>query len=210
MDNTKQITGKVAAIIDDTTLVLSVGSDRGVFEGQLFAIVSTHDQVFDPDTGESLGEWESVKGRVIVTHVQQRMATAQSPLVEESGDSRGTLSEMMVRHSFGLYGEREKRTSLDVRTGSAAGRPRTPPIEIGDMARSISLEAVVKSAQTQSTETVPDLPSKTYASSPAASDDLVKDDSGSDGSGSDGFGHDDSGHDGSGLDGSGDVASASA
>jgi len=174
MENPQQITGKVAAIIDDTTLVLSVGSDHGVQEGQLFAIVSAHDEVLDPDTGESLGQWESVKGRVVVTHVQARMATARSPLIVVSDDSRGTLSEMMVRHSFGLYGERDReRAPMEVRGASVAGRPRTQPIAIGDTARSVSLERVVEQlvgsgVGPSSAKVVADRPSKAYASVPPA------------------------------------------
>ena len=141
MDNPDTITGKVAAIIDDTTLVLSVGSENGVREGQLFAIVTSHDEVQDPDTGASLGRWESVKGRVVVTHVQEAMATARSPLREDSTHSSGTLSAMMVRHSFGLFGEREQdRERLDVRASTVSGRPRSQPIVVGDRVRSIRLD----------------------------------------------------------------------
>jgi hypothetical protein len=174
MENPQQITGRVAAIIDDTTLVLSVGSDNGVCEGQWFAIVSAHDEVFDPDTGDSLGQWESVKGRVVVTHVQAHMATVRSPLAVASHDNRGTLSEMMVRHSFGLYGDRDReREPMDVRGVSVAGRPRTQPIAVGDTARSVSLEGVVEKlvesgAGLSHAKAVADRPSTAYASTPSA------------------------------------------
>src|SRR3990172_4948544 len=114
------INGRVAAVVDDTTLILNVGARDGVHEGMLFAVVAEHQEVCDPDTGESLGRWESVKGRVVVTHVQPRMATARSPLTDVSPGATGTLSEMMVRHSFGLYGNHEQdRARLDVRAGTA-------------------------------------------------------------------------------------------
>ena len=75
----------------------------------LFAIVSEHQEVSDPDSGQSLGRWESVKVRVIVTHVQERMCTVRSPLAEDDkAQATGTLSAMMVRHAFGIYGSRKE------------------------------------------------------------------------------------------------------
>ena len=64
------IEGKVAAIIDDTTLVLNVGSEQGVQEGMAFAIFALHGEIADPDSGQPLGRWEAVKARVVATHVQ--------------------------------------------------------------------------------------------------------------------------------------------
>lgn len=171
---TELICGKVAAIVDDTTVVLNVGSRHGVHEGMLFAIVAQHQEIRDPETGESLGRWESVKGRVVVTHVQERMCTARAPLLDaEAGGATGTLSAMMVRHSFGLYGNRqEEREHLDVRLGSAAGRPRPQPIQVGDAARVIAHgrldpgndETEAPGAKSAGGDLgAPDLPSQSYA-----------------------------------------------
>jgi hypothetical protein len=169
METADTIAGKVAAIIDDTTLVLNVGDRDGVREGQWFAIVSAHGEVCDPDTGESLGRWESVKGRVVVTHVQERMATARSPQFEDPEHSTGTLSTMMVRHSFGMYGERERdRQRLQVGASSVTGRPATQPIEVGDTVRSVALEGLSAEAKgTEPPDAAPDLPSQSYAASSA-------------------------------------------
>ena len=167
------IVGKVAAVVDDTTLVLNVGSVHGVREGMLFAIVSEHQEIEDPDTGESLGNWEAVKARVIVSHVQEKMCTVRSLLAEET-DTSGTLSAMMVRHSFGLYGQRsDERHTLSVRSGSVAGKSPVKPIDVGDGARSITLDemasAVESSDQEDDPAQTPDLPSSTYATTPHSS-----------------------------------------
>ena len=162
------ITGKVAAIVDDTTLVLNVGARDGVHEGMLFAVVAEHDDIRDPDSGESLGRWESVKGRVAVTHVQERMATARSPLAEGAPAATATLSAMMVRHSFGLYGSHgSEREGLAVRSSDLSGRPQAQPISVGDTARAISLEGIAEMEAAPS-KVVPDLPSETYESTGAA------------------------------------------
>ena len=72
---TDTIVAKVAAVMDDTTLVLNAGSHMGVKEGMLFDVVAEHQEITDPDTGESLGRWEVAKARVVVTHVQENMST---------------------------------------------------------------------------------------------------------------------------------------
>lgn len=172
---TDSIVAKVAAVMDDTTLVLNAGSQQGVSEGMLFDIVAQHQEIADPDTGESLGQWEVAKARVVVTHVQEKMSTVRTPLAEEI-EASSTLSTLMVRHSFGLYGERRgERTSLDVRANSMSGRPAAKPIEVGDPARSVTLmertEIPEPAAGQPGARGAEDLPSTTYDSYLTESDD---------------------------------------
>ena len=133
------IEGKVAAIIDDTTLVLNVGSDQGVQEGMAFAIFALHGEIEDPDSGQSLGRWEAVKARVIATHVQERLCTVRAPVIGEApvvGDTR-PLSAMMVEHSVARATGQEQWQRLEVRGGDVRGRPQNQPIAVGDGARSL-------------------------------------------------------------------------
>lgn len=171
---TGSLVGKVAAVVDDTTLVLNVGGDQGVREGMVFAIAAQYQEISDPDTGESLGNWEVEKARVVVSHVQERMCTVRSPLTRDA-DPTGTLSAMMVRHSFGLYGHHgEDRQSLEVIPTGMGGRPRSQPVQVGDVARSV----VVAEPRTPASEppqagvadnpTAPDLPSSTYEATEGA------------------------------------------
>ncbi|HIC68503.1 MAG TPA: hypothetical protein EYO90_03115 [Candidatus Latescibacteria bacterium] len=171
------VVGKVAAVVDGTTLVLNVGGEQGVTEGMVFAIAAQYQEISDPDTDESLGNWEVEKARVVVSHVQERMCTVRSPLTPAAAPI-GTLSTMMVRHSFGLYGNHgEDRQSLEVRTSGLAGRPRSQPIQVGDVARSIAVAepptAVAETPQPgvadNNSPAAPDLPSSTYEATQAAS-----------------------------------------
>ena len=137
------IEGKVAAIIDDTTLVLNVGSEQGVQEGMAFAIFALHGEIEDPDSGESLGRWEVVKARVLATHVQARLCTVRSPVVGEVpvvGDTR-PLSTMMVEHSVARASGQEQWQRLEVRGTDIRGRPQNQPIAVGDGARSLAAAA---------------------------------------------------------------------
>lgn len=159
---TATVTGKIAAVIDATTLVLNVGAQQGVREGMLFAVVAAQGEIVDPDSGASLGPWEVVKARVVITHVQQGLSTARPPVLSETPAS-ATLSEMMVRHSFGLYGERSERgerPALDVVRGTVSGRPRVEPITVGDVVRSIALDQLA--APTALIPDTGDLPSQAY------------------------------------------------
>ena len=131
------IEGKVAAIIDDTTLVLNVGSEQGVQEGMAFAIFASHGEIEDPDSGQSLGRWEAVKARVVATHVQERLCTVRAPVVGEApvvGDTR-PLSAMMVEHSVARAPGQEQWQRLEVRGTDVRGRPQNQPIAVGDGAR---------------------------------------------------------------------------
>ena len=133
------IEGKVAAIIDDTTLVLNVGSEQGVQEGMAFAIFALHGEIEDPDSGQSLGRWEAVKARVVATHVQPRLCTVRAPVVGEVpvvGDTR-PLSAMMVEHSVARAPGQEQWQRLEVRGTDVRGRPQNQPIAVGDGARSL-------------------------------------------------------------------------
>jgi len=137
------IEGKVAAIIDDTALVLNVGYQHGVREGMVFVIFAEHEDIKDPDTGESLGKWEMLKARVVVTHVQQRMCTVRAPAAAEepATDSTRPLSVRMVEHSLGHYGQRaEEWQRLQVRSADIGGRPQSQPIAVGDRGRSVLAE----------------------------------------------------------------------
>ena len=66
----KQI--KIVHVSDDNCDVsLNVGSINGVQEGDKFLVYSLSDhEIVDPDTGESLGYLEFVKGTGEVVHVQ--------------------------------------------------------------------------------------------------------------------------------------------
>lgn len=66
---------KVVSIIDEYNLVINSGKSNGVYENQEFLIYGVGEEIIDPDTGESLGNLEVVKGKAKVIHVQDSMAT---------------------------------------------------------------------------------------------------------------------------------------
>lgn len=75
--------GRIAQIIDSHRIVINRGHEHGVRVGQRFLILAIGDEIFDPETKESLGQVEIVKGRGEVTHTQEKMSTLQTTETHE-------------------------------------------------------------------------------------------------------------------------------
>jgi hypothetical protein len=124
---------KVAVVRDPYTLVLNVGSSDGVAVGQRYLIYAVGPEVMDPDTGESLGKLEVVRGTGKVTHLQERLATIASDM---KGAPGRTIRKQGQGGSFSpiaaaLYGQREVEEILP-----PEAEPFDEP-ERGDLARPV-------------------------------------------------------------------------
>lgn len=87
---------KIVRVIDEYTVVINRGKRDGIQAGQRFLVYSVDmDELSDPDTGESLGYLELVRGRGEVTHVQDAISTIRStrrgPNVQRHVKRQGTL-----------------------------------------------------------------------------------------------------------------------
>lgn len=73
------LTGQVALIEDDYTLVINRGAEAGVVPGMVFAVHSESDQVItDPESGRELGRLTREKLRVRVFDVQPLFSRAHT------------------------------------------------------------------------------------------------------------------------------------
>lgn len=77
---------KVVKVVDKFTVVINAGSDNGIKNGQTFLIVGVGEVIQDPDTGESLGALEILRGKARVVHVQERLSTLVSAELEKKPD----------------------------------------------------------------------------------------------------------------------------
>lgn len=76
-------TAKVVAYEDHTyepssgynQVIINKGGNDGIKKGQRFIVYSVGKELFDPDTNESLGNLEIVKGTGVATHVQEKITT---------------------------------------------------------------------------------------------------------------------------------------
>lgn len=73
-----QTIGKIAAILDRTTVVINRGSRDGVSQKDMFWIYSELGPFVDPDTNEDLGTTKKVWGKVVVTSVEERFCVAKT------------------------------------------------------------------------------------------------------------------------------------
>lgn len=141
------VEGKVAKILDEQSVILNVGTAHGVAQGMVFCIFAPVEEVKDPETGQSLGAWEAVKGYVQAAHPQERLTVcrAWAPRRPESADpkERGThvLSAEMVEVSM-LRGGAQPKARLNVERSQLSGIPEVGPIRVGDRARAVKEEDV--------------------------------------------------------------------
>jgi len=68
----------VAQILSDSVLVLDVGFDKDVKPGMQFEIWEPGEEIIHPETKESLGNLEIIKGKVEVFNVMAKMCMAKS------------------------------------------------------------------------------------------------------------------------------------
>ena len=101
------VEGKVAKILGKGEIVLNRGRSHGVRQGMLFEIFPEGEEVWDPDTGETLGTVEDVKAKAEVTEVKEKLAIARifeadSPFGAAGfGELQGNLQRMFQQ----MFGE---------------------------------------------------------------------------------------------------------
>jgi hypothetical protein len=70
--------GRVVYVLSPTEVVVNLGSGDGIESYTSFLIYAVGDEMKDPDTGESLGRLEIVRGRGAARHVQEKITTVVS------------------------------------------------------------------------------------------------------------------------------------
>jgi hypothetical protein len=76
--STRPFPAKVAAVQSPFTVVINRGSKDKLRLGQRFIVYGLGPEIRDPDTGQSLGVLEVVRGTGVVTHLQDMMATVEA------------------------------------------------------------------------------------------------------------------------------------
>lgn len=119
------VEGKVAKILGNE-IVINRGRREGVRQGMLFEVFAPEgEEVWDPDTGETLGTVEDIKAQAEVTEVKDRLAVArlqdsQSPF---GAVNMGEMQENLQRIFGQMFGD-------DVRVqGFGTGSGNDPDLE---------------------------------------------------------------------------------
>jgi len=124
------IKGKVAEIVDEYTVVINRGNKHGVEEDMRFVIYEPGEEIKDPDTDESLGEFEYVKAKVEVVNVQEKFSTAKT---------YETHTMPAIPALALLARDRTMREELPLDEETRAGLPKRSEISVksGDLVRQI-------------------------------------------------------------------------
>lgn len=69
---------KVIKVIDNYTVVINVGTNDKITDSYEFLLYELGEELFDPDTNESLGQLEVVKGTAMPIHIQDKITTIKS------------------------------------------------------------------------------------------------------------------------------------
>ncbi|CAN5704141.1 hypothetical protein BH24ACT22_BH24ACT22_00340 [soil metagenome] len=145
------VEGKVAKILGNNEIVVNRGRAQGVRPGMLLEIFSAEgEEVWDPDTGETLGTVEDVKARAEITEVKDRLAIArlqgsESPLgAANIGDMQENLQRMFGQmfgddvkiQGFGMSPGQDDQDDLE----SMVGGPLQDlsQVQVGDAVREIN------------------------------------------------------------------------
>jgi hypothetical protein len=103
------VEGKVAKILGNSEIVINRGSAQGVRPGMLFEVFAPEgEEVWDPDTGETLGTVEDVKAKAEVTEVKERLAVARIQHTQETPFGAVDIGEMQenLQRMFGqMFGD---------------------------------------------------------------------------------------------------------
>lgn len=89
--------GLVVRKVDEYQLVINRGYSDGVEQGDLFMVYYVEpEELIDPETNESLGKLEVVRGTGKAVHVQEKITTIKSNMMEN-------ISGKTIRRSTGPF-----------------------------------------------------------------------------------------------------------
>lgn len=126
------IQAKVARILSPTRIILSAGSEQGVREGMVFVIYQLGDPIIDPETHESLGQLELIKGRVKVYHVQDKLCHAST----FSRTETRVIDPLEILQALGPR-KVEETVFEQLKVDSALAVQTDLTVRVGDKARSL-------------------------------------------------------------------------
>ncbi len=141
------VEGKVAKILG-SEIVINRGRREGVRRGMLFEVFAPEgEEVWDPDTGETLGTVEDVKAQAEVTEVKDRLAVArlQNTASPFGAVNIGEMQENLQRIFGQMFGDDVRIQGFGTGSGSdpdlesMLGGPLADlsKVQVGDAVREI-------------------------------------------------------------------------
>jgi hypothetical protein len=144
------VEGKIAKVLGNNEVVVNRGREHGVRHGMVFEIFTPGgDEVWDPDTGETLGTVEDVKSKAEITEVKEKLSVARlqggdNPFgAMNMGDMQENLQRMFGQmfgdnvqvQGFGTSGGQDDNDDLENMFGGPL--EDLSQVQVGDAAREI-------------------------------------------------------------------------
>lgn len=117
-------TYKVIKIINEYKLVINAGKNRFIKQGDTLEIFVPGEEIFDPETKESLGSLDFIKAYLVVKDVFDKMCVCENKIINSS------LPALSITEIFNQPA-RLNVDSLDI-SGGLSGDSK---IKIGDLVR---------------------------------------------------------------------------
>jgi hypothetical protein len=123
------MTNKIVKIVDEYTIVVSYGYNQGAMTGEILEIFEKGEEIFDPETNESLGTLDFIKGRVRIKNVYDDISLCESYEYTPTESISALLK--ITANPLG-----NQRKALNVNTEQiSGGYAGNPEICIGDIVR---------------------------------------------------------------------------
>lgn len=102
--------GKVAKILSSSRMVINLGSSDSIEVGNEFEAYEMGDEIVDPDSGDSMGNLEILKGKFVVVSTQEKM----SVLEKKKRTVTKTRYVNDFARAFSIFGGREEHYDVSI------------------------------------------------------------------------------------------------
>ncbi len=123
---------KVVNVQDKYTVVINAGREHEVKVGEKFLLVGLGETIIDPDTQESLEQLEIIRGKVVVTHVQNKIATVKSIEVERTSDVKEIKKVSNKGNAYVAFMGAQDTVTETIKPGEERLKP-LENVNVGDM-----------------------------------------------------------------------------
>lgn len=135
---------KVIKVINSTEIVINAGNEK-IKQFDKFLVYSLDEELFDPDTNESLGQLETVKGTVKPLHIQEKLTTLQSDIFEITREESKKIiksknnakKSTALAASLALFGNIDKDETEELVVPAQKERKKLSNVQIGDFVKKI-------------------------------------------------------------------------
>ncbi len=120
-------TGRVVKALSEDRWIINLGLEQGIEANQRFVIFELGEEILDPESGESLGALELVKGHAQAEHVQPRMSILILEKKAAAPAAPRVLSAVLADTTMGA--KKKGRRGRDT--------PKSQSVQVGDSVRAV-------------------------------------------------------------------------